>query len=191
MSRFYERIDEQFEDFIKAQKMFLVATAPINGRVNMSPKGMDTFRVLAPNRVAYLDVTGSGNETAAHVLENGRITFMFMSFGRRPIILRLYGTAQVVQPGDETWEELYRLFPPLPGVRQIFTADITALQTSCGFGIPEYELKRERPVLNNWARAKGEDGMMEYWADHNLASIDGLPTGLRLEGRPKTVAQEA
>ncbi|MEP9355437.1 pyridoxamine 5'-phosphate oxidase family protein [Xanthobacter sp. KR7-65] len=182
MSRFYDKIDQTFSEFIDRQKMFLVATAPINGRVNVSPKGMDTFRVLSPTRVAYLDVTGSGNETAAHVCENGRITFMFMSFGKQPMILRLYGTAAIVQPGDATWDELYALFPKLPGVRQIFVADIASLQTSCGFGIPEYELKKERTTLNQWAQAQGE-GMVDYWVDHNLESIDGLPTNLNLEGR--------
>jgi Pyridoxamine 5'-phosphate oxidase len=182
MSRFYDKIDQTFSEFIGDQKMFLVATAPAEGRVNVSPKGMDTFRILHENRVAYLDVTGSGNETAAHVSENGRITFMFMSFGKQPMILRLYGTASFVQPGEEGWDELYDRFPKLPGVRQIFVAEITSIQTSCGFGIPEYELKKERPTLNQWARAQG-DGMVDYWADHNLESIDGLPTNLKLEDR--------
>ncbi|QRG05557.1 pyridoxamine 5'-phosphate oxidase family protein [Xanthobacter dioxanivorans] len=182
MSRFYDKIDQSFSEFIDRRKMFLVATAPLNGRVNVSPKGMDTFRIVSHNRVAYLDVTGSGNETAAHVSENGRITFMFMSFGKQPMILRLYGVATIVQPGEENWDEFYALFPKLPGVRQIFVADISSLQTSCGFGIPEYELKKERSTLNQWARAQGE-GMVDYWADHNLESIDGLPTKLKIEGR--------
>ena len=178
MSRFYPAIDPQFKEFVEEQKLFFVATAPAEGRVNTSPKGMDSFRVLGPNRVCYLDLTGSGNETAAHVLENGRITFMFISFGRQPMILRMYGKARIVQPGEVDWASLYALFPDLPGVRQIFVADISEIQTSCGFGVPEYELKRERPTLNSWAQAKGEDGLAEYWEDNNLESIDGLPTGL-------------
>ena len=185
MSRFYEEIDQTFRDFIDDQKMFMVATAPAEGRVNLSPKGMDTFRILTSTRVAYLDVTGSGNETAAHVSENGRITFMFMSFGRQPMILRLYGKAHFVQPGQAGWDGLYALFPQLPGVRQIFVADIASIQTSCGFGIPVYEIKKERATLNQWARAKGEE-LADYWADHNLESIDGLPTNLRLEDREFT-----
>jgi hypothetical protein len=182
MSRFYDKIDQPFAEFIREQKLFMVATAPRDGRANVSPKGMDTFRILSDTRVAYLDVTGSGNETAAHVTENGRITFMFMSFGKQPMILRLYGNASFVQPGEKGWEELYALFPKLPGVRQIFVSDITSIQTSCGFGIPVYELKKERPTLNQWARAKGEE-LSDYWADHNTESIDGLPTSLRFEGR--------
>ncbi len=189
MSRFYDEIDQQFREFIEDQKMFFVATAPREGRVNTSPKGMDTFRILGPNQVMYLDVTGSGNETAAHVTENGRITFMFISFGKRPMILRLYGTAAIVQPKDPAWSGYYAQFSPLPGVRQIFVATIASVQTSCGFGIPEYDLKKERATLNRWAEAKGEDGMMEYWESHNLTSIDGLPTTLDLENRPQLAAE--
>ncbi len=181
MSRFYPAIDAQFREFIDDQKLFFVATAPGEGRVNVSPKGMDTFRVLSPNRVCYLDLSGSGNETAAHVLENGRITVMFMSVGRQPMILRMYGTARSVQPGDGEWVALFEQFPSLPGVRQIFLIEVATLQTSCGFGIPEYELKKERPTLNQWADAKGEEGMIDYWLDNNMESIDGHPTGLKVE----------
>lgn len=178
MSRFYPSIDPQFKEFVEEQKLFFVATAPADGRVNTSPKGMDSFRVLGPNQVCYLDLTGSGNETAAHVRENGRITFMFISFGRQPMILRMYGRARIVQPGQDDWDSLAALFAELPGVRQIFVADISEIQTSCGFGIPEYDFKRERPTLRAWAEAKGAEGLAEYWEDHNLESIDGLPTGL-------------
>lgn len=181
MSRFYKAIDPQFKEFVDDQKMFFVATAPAQGRVNLSPKGMDTFRVLGPNRVSYLDLTGSGNETAAHVLENGRITFMFISLGRQPMILRMYGTARIVQPRDADWATLLADYPELPGVRQIFLCEISELQTSCGFGVPEYELKRERPTLNTWAVTKGEEGLAEYWEDNNLESIDGLATGLDVD----------
>ncbi len=183
LSRFYETIDERFREFIEDQAMFIVATAPKDGRVNTSPKGMDTFRVLGENRVIYLDLTGSGNETASHVLQNGRITFMFMSFGRRPMILRLYGTARVVQPADTDWGELVVNFDDIPGTRQIFDATITSVQTSCGYGIPEYEMKKERPTLEKWSQSHGVDGMSKYWAEKNMESIDGLPTGLKLEGR--------
>jgi len=183
MSRFYETIDFKFREFIEEQSLFIVATAPEEGRVNTSPKGMDTFRVLSDNRVAYLDLTGSGNETASHVKQNGRITFMFMSFGSKPMILRLYGTAKVVQPADPDWTELIAHFDDIPGTRQIFDAEITSVQTSCGFGIPEFEMKKERPTLRKWSLAKGADGMADYWEEKNLESIDGLPTGLSFDGR--------
>ncbi len=183
MSRIYESIDPRFREFIEEQHLFIVATAAADGRVNTSPKGMDTFRVLDENRVIYLDLTGSGNETAAHVLQNGRITFMFMSFGKKPMILRLYGTATVVQPADSGWAGLYEHFDEIPGTRQIFDAKIDSLQTSCGFGIPQYEMKSERPTLRRWSEAKGKDSMADYWAEKNMHSIDGLPTGLNFEGR--------
>jgi hypothetical protein len=181
MSKFYPAIDDQFRDFIDEQKMFFTASAPMNGRVNVSPKGMDTFRVLGTNEVAYLDLTGSGNETAAHVKENGRITFMFCSFGRQPVIMRLYTTARVVQKDDDGWDELVSLFPELPGTRQIFVAHVDALQTSCGYGVPEYDIKRERPTLQQWSVMQGDEGMAEYWETYNTKSIDGLATGLKLE----------
>jgi len=181
MSKFYPAIDGQFQEFIEEQKMFFTATAPASGRVNVSPKGMDTFRVLGPNRVAYMDLTGSGNETAAHVSENGRLTIMFCNFGRQPMIMRLFTTAHIVMNGDDEWDSLLTLFPALPGTRQIFVAEVHQVQTACGFGVPEFDLKRERPTLQQWSEAKGEEGMMEYWADNNMESIDGLPTNLRID----------
>lgn len=183
MSNFYDEIDAQMREFIEDQSLFIVATAPVDGRVNTSPKGMDTFRVLDGNRVIYLDLTGSGNETASHVMQNGRITFMFMSFARRPMILRLYGTGKVVQPADEGWDALADHFDEMPGARQIFDVEVSSVQTSCGYGIPEYEMRKERPTLRKWSAAKGLDGMTAYWQEKNLESIDGLPTGLKLEGR--------
>ena len=184
MSRFYDRIDEKFRRFIDEQHMFFVATAPREGRVNLSPKGLDTFRVIDDRTVAYLDLTGSGNETAAHVLENGRITFMFVSFTRNAMILRLYGTAKAIQPSDAAWEEHAAQFPRIPGMRQIFVAEIDSIQTSCGYGVPEYEHSKERTTLQKFAVAKQAEGMRQYWEDNNLTSIDGLPTGLELGNRP-------
>src|ERR1700744_6414950 len=160
MSKFYPAIDGQYQEFIEEQKMFFTATAPADGRVNVSPKGMDTFRVLGPNKVAYMDLTGSGNETAAHVTENGRLTIMFCNFGRQPMIMRLFCQAKVVGRGDAEFDELLSLFPTLPGTRQIFVADVKQVQTACGFGVPEYDLKRERPTLQQWSEAKGEEGML-------------------------------
>jgi hypothetical protein len=137
---------------------------------------MDSFRVLNENRVLWLNVTGSGNETAAHLLENNRITIMFCSFEKAPNILRLYGTGKEIKEGDKEWEELISLFPETPGTRQIFDIKVESAQTSCGMSIPYFEYKGEREDLNNWAVGKGKEGIKKYWQEKNLTSIDGLPT---------------
>lgn len=176
MAKFYNKITSRIQKFIEAQKIFFVATAPNDGRINLSPKGMDSFRVIEENRVLWLSVTGSGNETAAHLLENGRITIMFCSFEGAPNILRLYGNGKEVKKGDETWNELISLFPETPGTRQIFDIHIETAQTSCGMSIPFFDYKGERRELNDWAAEKGKDGIKEYWREKNQSSIDGLPT---------------
>lgn len=178
MAKIYPSITNRIQKFIKAQKMFFVATAPKNGRINLSPKGMDTFRVLNENRVAWLSVTGSGNETAAHLLENGRITIMFCAFEGAPNILRLYGTAKGIRPNHSEWNSLIKLFPELPGARQIFVVEIVNAQTSCGMSIPYYDFKGERNQLIDWTNDKGKDGIEKYWEERNQTSIDGLPTGI-------------
>jgi hypothetical protein len=177
VAEFYESIDAKRADFIANQPMFFVATAPSDGRVNLSPKGMDSFRVLGPNRVAYLDLTGSGNETAAHLLQNHRITFMFCSFSRNPLIVRLYGHGRVVQAKDAEWRDLSVAFPTYPGVRQIISADIFQVQTSCGFGVPQMTLERARPTLSAYWEKRGETEARAYRLERNMMSIDGLPTG--------------
>jgi hypothetical protein len=177
MGKLLDSISDELRALIGAQRMFFVATAPLEGgHVNLSPKGMDTFRVLGPNRVAYLDLTGSGNETAAHLLQNGRITFMFCAFEGKPTILRLYGRGRAVGPGSAEWAELSALFPALPGARQVIIADISRVQTSCGFGVPLLQYAGDRDALVRWAEAKGEDGLRAYQAQKNRESIDGLPT---------------
>src|ERR1043165_314837 len=140
MGKVSDSISEHHKEFIEHQKMFFVATAPLSadGHINLSPKGLDSFRVLSPNKVAYMDITGSGNETSAHILENGRITFMFCAFDGPPNILRLYGKGYTVLPTNSNWAELSAQFGTLPGVRQIIVADINRVQTSCGYGIPLY-----------------------------------------------------
>jgi hypothetical protein len=179
MAKFFERIDEKTRRFIGEQKMFFTASAPLGGgRVNLSPKGIDTFRVLDERTVCYLDLTGSGNETAAHLAENGRLTVMFCSFSGAPLILRLYGRGEVVRPGAEKWDEFSALFEDFPGTRQIVVLKVESLQTSCGFGVPLYEFKEDRRQLLEWAERKGEDGVRDYWRDKNQTSIDGLPTGI-------------
>ncbi|HWS55197.1 MAG TPA: pyridoxamine 5'-phosphate oxidase family protein [Pyrinomonadaceae bacterium] len=178
MAKFFSELDDATRDFIREQKIFFTATAPAEGRINLSPKGMDTFRCLDSKRVAYLDLTGSGNETAAHILENGRLTIMFCSFSERPLILRLYGRGRVVRPRDAEWGALHEHFPPAPGERQIIVLDLESAQTSCGFAVPVYELKEERPMLIEWTEKKGEEGIRKYWREKNQTSIDGLPTRL-------------
>lgn len=176
MAKFYEKIPTRMQTFIKKQKVFFVATAPKNGRINLSPKGMDSFRILNENRIAWLSVTGSGNETSAHLLEDNRITIMFCAFEGAPNILRLYGKAKEILPKDTEWNSLIDLFPPLDGTRQIFDVTIESVQTSCGMSIPFYEYKEERNQLLDWAKDKGEDGIEQYWEDRNKKSIDGLKT---------------
>lgn len=178
MSKFYTKITSKLEKFIEAQKIFFVATAPEEGRINLSPKGMDSFKVMNENRVLWLNVTGSGNETAAHLLENQRITMMFCSFEKVPNILRLYGKGKEIKPTDAAWKELVSLFPETPGTRQIFDIAIDSAQTSCGMSIPFFEYQGERNDLNNWAREQGKEKMEQYWKDKNQTSIDGQPTNL-------------
>jgi hypothetical protein len=178
MGKPHESISPELKTFIEAQHVFFVATAPLeaSGHVNLSPKGMDTFRVLSPTRVAYLDLTGSGNETAAHLAQNGRVTFMFCAFDGKPMILRLYGRGRVATPGSAAWAELSAHFPALPGARQVVVAEVTRVQTSCGFGVPRMNFSGERDALVRWAEAKGDEGLRQYREQKNRVSIDGLPT---------------
>jgi Pyridoxamine 5'-phosphate oxidase len=178
MAKLYDTITDELAAFIRAQPLFFVASAPLDlhGHVNLSPKGLDSFRILSPTQVAYLDLTGSGNETSAHLEENGRITFMFCAFARPPRILRLYGHGEVVLPHMAAWNTLAPYFRPYPGMRQIVVADITRVQTSCGFGVPLMNYVNQRDTLIRWAEAKGEDGIAAYHCGKNMISIDGLPT---------------
>jgi len=178
MAKFYPALTEELMDFIRAQRLFFTASATAEGRVNLSPKGLQTFRILSPTRVAYLDLTGSGIETAAHVLADGRLTLMFCSLEDAPLILRLYGQGSLVRPGQAEWDALYRAFPPIPGARQIVILNIESVQTSCGFGVPRYAYCGERDELVTWAEKKGEDGLRQYRAEKNRMSIDGLPSQL-------------
>jgi hypothetical protein len=178
MAKFYSDLNPSLQNFIKEQKVFFTATAPQKGRINLSPKGIDTFRCIDNKTVAYLDLTGSGNETSAHLQENTRMTIMFCSFSENPLILRLYGQGKVIRPREKEWQKFYALFNSLPGKRQIIVLEVESAQTSCGFGVPIYEFKEERPTLIEWANKKGEQGISEYWQAKNLKSIDGLPTNL-------------
>lgn len=178
MGKKLDSITPELASFIEAQPLFFVATAPLaqTGHINLSPKGLDTFRVLSPTRVAYLDLTGSGNETSAHLMENSRITFMFCSFGKRPLILRLYGKGQTILPTSRLWDEVITHFHHYPGIRQVIVADVEFVQTSCGFGGPVMEMTGERDRLIKWVEAKDENELREYQRKKNSKSIDGLPT---------------
>jgi hypothetical protein len=180
MGKFHQQISDDHKAFIEKQHIFFVATAPLSaeGHVNLSPKGLDCFKVLSPSKVGYMDLISSGNETSAHTMENGRITFMFCSFEKTPLILRLYGKGQTILPGDAAWEELSKHFTIYPSTRQIIVADITKVQTSCGFGVPMYEFTGDRSIHFEWAERKGADGLQQYIEDNNLRSLDGLPTKL-------------
>lgn len=182
MGKVLGSIEDTQRKFIEHQKMFFVATAPLSGdgHINLSPKGLDSFRVLSPTKVAYMDITGSGNETSAHLLENKRITFMFCAFDGPPNILRLYGHGYTVLPGCKEWDELSILFGELPGVRQIIVADIDRVQTSCGYSIPLYQHTGERDHAHKWVANKGAEGLEKYKAEKNMVSIDGLPTMLAM-----------
>lgn len=178
MAKVFESITPNLQRFIQDQQIFFVATAPLgsSGHVNLSPKGLDTFRVLSPNQVAYLDLTGSGNETSAHLLENGRITLMFCAFQASPMILRLYGTGRVILPSDPDWHDFAMHFELLPGTRQIITAHITRVQTSCGMAVPHYTYQEQRDELVQWAAAKDEVGLSTYQREKGSHSLDGLVT---------------
>ena len=180
MGKLLTSITHHHKDFIESQHLFFVGTAPLHaeGHINLSPKGLDSFRILSPSCVAYMDIIGSGNETSAHILENGRITFMFCAFGGPPNILRLYGKGHTVLPGDAEWPELSSHFTLLPSTRQIIVGDIFNVQTSCGFGVPYYEYTGEREHSHQWADKKGAEGLEEYMREKNLVSLDGLPTAM-------------
>ena len=178
MGQQYENINERWQDFIAGQKLFFVATAAKEGRVNLSPKGMDTLRILNENRVVWLNLTGSGNETAAHIKENGRMTVMFCAFEGNPVILRLYGQATAFHQRDPEWHDLISLFPAIHGTRQIIDLKVDLVLTSCGMAVPFYTYEGEREELERWAEQKGEAGIRQYWEDRNQTSLDGKPTDI-------------
>ena len=178
MAKMMTAISQALQEFIEAQQLFFVGTADADGRVNVSPKGLDGLRVLGPNRVIWLNLTGSGNETAAHLLGVNRMTLMFCSFGEKPLILRLYGKARAVHEGDPDWESLVAQFSVTEGARQVFDLEVEQVQTSCGFGVPQYDYQGERDLLLNWSDRKGDQGIRDYWKEKNQTSIDGKPTGI-------------
>lgn len=184
MGKQSERIEPAHREFIEKQRIFFNASAAAEGRVNVSPRDRAALRVLDANRVVYLDKTGSGNETAAHLLADGRLTLMFCAFEGPPMVLRLYGHGQILRRHSAEYsamlaEEFGNTEPP--GARQMVLLSVEAVQTSCGYGVPLFDYAGERDTLARWAEAKGEEGLEQYWRQKNARSIDGLPTGLFAE----------
>ena len=189
MAEFFDELNDAHRAMIAAQPVFFVATAAADARINLSPKGYDCFRVLGPKRVAYLDLGGSGNETNAHLLADGRITLMFCNFRQPALILRIYGTGRPVVPWDREWDELAAHFTLMPGTRQIFDIAVGNVQTSCGYGVPLMTLDRERPTLLKH-HAKADPGEWAGKHKRRRTSIDGLPaktTDRYIAGAPGTI----
>ena len=181
MGKQFPYLDASHREFIGRQRIFFAASAAPNSRVNVSPRGTDAFAVIDERTVAYLDRTGSGNETAAHLKADGRLTLMFCAFDGPPNILRLYGRGEVLRRSSRAYSELLKsAFGGVEpaGARQIVSLDVDLVLTSCGYGTPLFAYRGERPSLDNWARSKGEEGLEAYWREKNVVSIDGLPTGL-------------
>ena len=176
MAKQLTEISPDLKEFVLRQKVFFVATAANEGRINLSPKGMDTLRVLDSNRIVWLNLTGSGNETAAHLLRKNRMTIMFCSFEGKPLILRLYGSAKTFHERDETYQKHIGLFPKIPGSRQIFEMEVEMVQTSCGYAVPFMDFKEERTQLKSWAEKQGDERLKNYKKEKNTVSIDGFET---------------
>lgn len=185
MAKDYPALTAHIRDFIGKQRIFFTASAAVGTRINISPRSTDCFRLLGDNAACYLDRTGSGNETAAHLLADGRLTIMFCAVEGPPLILRLYGRGRVIARGSEEYTELLASHfagkEPL-GARQIVRLDFDLVKTSCGYGVPFFDYSGERDTMDRWAEAKGPDGIEAYWQDKNLVSMDGLPTGMKPEG---------
>jgi hypothetical protein len=181
----FKSINQAHRDFIEAQKMFFIASAGVEGLINLSPKGMDSLRIIDENTVVWVNHTGSGNETSAHVQENGRMTIMFNSFDKNPLILKLYGKAKVIHRNDSLWEKMASHFEDFVGMRQFFELDVSLVLTSCGYAVPLYEYKGERDTLTKWSEKKGKEGIENYWKENNILTLDGKETQI-LERNLKT-----
>jgi hypothetical protein len=175
-----DRLNRSFRNFIEDQIMFFVSTAAPEGRVNMSPKRLDSLRIISDQKIVWLSLSGSGNETAAHMLQDPRMTLMFCAFKGDHLILRTYGNAKVIHPRDAEWADLYALFPDYAGARNIFVLDIDLVTTSCGSGVPEMSVVRSRGEtdLEPWYDDMGPQKVREFWEKKNLTSLDGQPTGI-------------
>ncbi|MEP6019011.1 MAG: pyridoxamine 5'-phosphate oxidase family protein [Paracoccaceae bacterium] len=176
MAKQFPSLSDDFQNFIAAQPMFFVATAAADGRVNMSPKGMDSLRVLGPNKIIWRNLTGSGNETAGHLRQVNRMTLMWCGFEKRPLILRAYGTADTLHIDHADFAKYNDLFPDDIGARQIYDVTIGLVQSSCGYAVPFMEHQGERPTLKQWTKDKGTAGIHDYWTTKNQTTLDGAPT---------------
>ncbi|MCU7797485.1 MAG: pyridoxamine 5'-phosphate oxidase family protein [Candidatus Thiodiazotropha sp. (ex Myrtea spinifera)] len=176
MGKQYDQITEKHAQFIIHQQLFFVATSTSEGRINLSPKGHDSLRIVNPNQVVWLNLTGSGNETGAHLMQDNRMTLMFCAFEGDPKVLRLYGQATGHHEGSDEWEAHIGRFPLLPGARQIIVMEVESVVSSCGFGIPLYDYVEQREELPAWAEKKGVKGIRDYWRNRNNRTIDGKPT---------------
>jgi hypothetical protein len=177
MAKQFDVIEAPHRNFIEAQHMFFTATAAPNGKVNVSPKGMDALRVMGPNRIVWMNLTGSGNETAGHLLEHSRMTLMWCSFTTRPMIMRTFGTARTIQPGDADWDELAALFPPHRSARQVYDLTVDMVQTSCGYAVPFMDYVGERDTMQKWVDGKSDDDIRTHWVESNATTLDDKPTG--------------
>ena len=178
MAEQFSSLSQELIDWIGEQHVYFVATAAQSGRVNLSPKGQDSLRVVDGTQLVWLNLTGSGNETAAHLMDSNRITLMWCAFAGLPRILRVYGTAETVHPRDPAWASCAALIPPPTGARQYFRVHIELVQTSCGYAVPMMDYQQDRKILSDWAEKRGDQGIQDYWEQRNQFSIDGLPTGL-------------
>ena len=178
MGKQFDAFEDTHRTFIADQHMFFVSTAGPEGKVNLSPKGMDAMRVLGANRLVWRNLTGSGNETAGHLLENPRMTVMWCSFTKRPMIMRAYGTARAIHEGDADWADMNGMFPEHLGARQVYDMTVEMVQTSCGYAVPFMDFVSDRDTLTRWAEDRGPDGIRTYWSERNGKTLDGKPTGL-------------
>ena len=174
----FNHLTDDLQKFIKEQKIFFVGTATSEGLINISPKGLESLKVIDKNRILWMNLTGSGNESAAHTQENPRMTLMFTSFERKPLILRVYGEAKTIHRLDKNWDVLSSNFPESDGSRQIFDLKISLVQTSCGYAVPFYDFKGERDILTNWNEKAGEKDIQKYWKENNAKSLDGIETNI-------------
>lgn len=178
MGKQLDSLTPKLKDFIAAQHIFFVGTAMQEGRVNISPKGMDTFKVINANKAIWLNLTGSGNETSTHIQESDRMTVMFCSFKGKPLILRLYGKAKVFHSKDQEFKDYLKQFNETIGARQVFELEIDLVQTSCGFAVPYMDFIEERSQLKNWSLKKGDENIKAYWKEKNSISLDGHKTNI-------------
>lgn len=174
----FTTLNQAHIDFIQKQHIFFIGSAGCEGLINVSPKGMDTLKVIDETTIVWLNHTGSGNETSTHVQENGRMTIMWCSFDKKPLILKTYGLAKVIHPRDSEWDEVSRHFETFLGARQFFVLDISLVLTSCGFGVPRMKYLGERNSLLKWADNVGREGIEKYWEDKNQRSLDGKETNI-------------